>query len=110
MVIASSLLPNLKDSVDECVRTLNVGIKNAVDNATAEGMNLGWVDVYNAVPRKYIHADDKTHPTDEGYKLFASAWYSGIQAVASKIDAPNPNGKTIPQTTPCGGLRDNSCE
>ncbi|KAF7197547.1 Multidomain esterase [Pseudocercospora fuligena] len=109
-VVASSLLPNLKESVDDCVRTLNAGIKEAVDNASAAGMKMGWVDVYNAVPKKDIHPDDNTHPTDEGYELLASAWYSGIQLVADKITAPDPNGKAVPDTTACGGLSDTSCE
>lgn len=109
-VIASSLLPNLKESVDGCVRTLNAGIKEAVDNASAAGMKLGWVDVYNAVPKKYIRPDDNTHPTDAGYELLASAWYDGIQLVADKITAPDPNGKAVPNTTACGGLSETPCE
>ncbi|KXS94808.1 hypothetical protein AC578_6437, partial [Pseudocercospora eumusae] len=98
-VIASSLLPNLKESVDDCVRMLNAGIKEAVDHASAAGMKLGWVDVYNAVPKRYIHPDDNTHPTDEGYELLASAWYDGIQLVADRIAAPDPEGKAVPDTT-----------
>ena len=103
VVIASSLLPNLKGSVDECVRKLNVGIKQAVDNATADGMKAGWVDVYHAVPKSQIQTSDGTHPTDEGYRLFAEAWFKGIKEVQSKISQPDPKGKNVPVTKACGG-------
>ena len=109
LVIASSLLPNLKDSVDECVKKLNIGIKQAVDNATADGMKTAWVDVYNAVPKTEIHTDDSTHPTDDGYKLFAKAWFEGIQKAGHLISEPDPNGKEIPETTACGGKSGVKC-
>ncbi|PPJ55916.1 hypothetical protein CBER1_03790 [Cercospora berteroae] len=109
LVIASSLLPNLKDSVDECVHKLNIGIKEAVDNATADGMKTGWVDVYNAVPKSEIQTSDSTHPTDEGYKLFAEAWFEGIKKAGDQISEPDPNGKEVLETTACGGKSGVKC-
>ncbi|KAF2167810.1 carbohydrate esterase family 3 protein [Zasmidium cellare ATCC 36951] len=100
VVIASSLVPNLKDSTDECIQKLNPGLYEAVQNASSAGQKTGWVDMYNVVPKSEIHTNDSTHPTDAGYQLMADAWYKEIKNVAANISAPDPNGKPVGETQP----------
>ncbi|KAK4495624.1 hypothetical protein PRZ48_012892 [Zasmidium cellare] len=100
VVIASSLVPNLKDSTDECIQKLNPGLHEAVQNATSAGQKTGWVDMYNVVPKSEIHTNDSTHPTDAGYQMMAEAWYREIKNVVANISAPDPNGKPVPDTQP----------
>lgn len=100
VVIGSALIPNLRDSVDECVRKLNPGIYEALRNASAAGQKTGFVDMYDVVPKSDIHTSDGTHPTNAGYQLMADAWHKAIQHVANNISAPDPNGKPVKKTKP----------
>lgn len=100
VVVASALIPNLRDSVDECVRKLNPGIYEAVQNASAAGQKTGFVNMYDVVPKSDIHTSDATHPTNAGYHLMADAWHKAIKSVADTISAPDPNGKPVKKTKP----------
>ncbi|KAK4542451.1 hypothetical protein LTR36_006703 [Oleoguttula mirabilis] len=85
VVIVSSLLPNRKANVEQCVRTYNSALPGVVAKAKAGGQKVLFVDMHAAVPMSDISTADSTHPNDAGYMIMAHKWHAAIVSAASEI-------------------------
>jgi hypothetical protein len=65
--IALSTLARSRD-YDSCAGDVSQQIRNLVQSYS--GSRIALADIYNAMPKSDIGGDG-THPTDNGYKLFA---------------------------------------
>ncbi|KAK8047725.1 hypothetical protein PG996_015789 [Apiospora saccharicola] len=81
-IILSTILPSGHDQ--SCVDTVNKQLK-ALKNESKR--------VYLAEMQLTINdiSSDGTHPTDDGYRKMASAWWAAIQRAEGVIKAPNNN-------------------
>ncbi|KAK5123767.1 hypothetical protein LTR85_002403 [Meristemomyces frigidus] len=85
VVIVSSLLPNRKAKVEQCVNTYNGALPGVVAKAKAGGQKVFFVDMHAAVPLSDISTADGTHPNDAGYKIMATKWHAAIVSAANEI-------------------------
>ena len=77
-VLASTLIPNLDPRRESCIQKYNARLPAVVEKARKGGQKVALVDMHAAVPRSQVSKKDKTHPTDEGYKTMARAWYHAL--------------------------------
>lgn len=105
LVVDSSLIPNLDSTVNDCIITLNGGLRRVSREARANGQKTTFVEMYDVVPTDDINTSDETHPNDAGYELMAQAWYEAIRNASSKIDAPVQGArKPLDSPGPTGGV------
>ena len=98
LVVVSSLVHNRIDYVEQCIRTLNGGLRRVAHEASTgtNAQRIHFVDMFDAVPVSDINEKDSTHPTDAGYAIMARVWYEGLRNASSLISAPDPTGKAPP--------------
>ncbi|KAK1518258.1 hypothetical protein CABS01_05792 [Colletotrichum abscissum] len=91
-VILSSLVKSGKDDgIKACAAAVSQGYRNLV-YTTYRGYRISYANIHKAISLNQI--DYGTHPTDEGYRLFASVWVAAINRIAKKIKPP-PNVETV---------------
>lgn len=98
LVLASTLIKNLDQAIDERIVKFNALLPTVVHKARQGGQNVTLVNMHNAVPTSDINATDFTHPTDAGYVIMAQVWYQGLVNASSLISAPSAHGKAAPKS------------
>ncbi|KAK8855247.1 carbohydrate esterase family 3 protein [Apiospora arundinis] len=81
-ILLSTIVPSA--SRQSCVENVNRQYKNLKDEANGvyiAEMKLTMSDITN----------DGVHPTDEGYRKMAAAWWAAFQRAESKLKAPSSN-------------------
>lgn len=100
LVVASTLIRNLDNDVDECIVHFNSHLPGIVRSASDAGQKVVLVDMHDPVPFSDINSTDLTHPTDAGYAIMARVWFEGLQNATSLISPPSTAGKAAPTATP----------
>nr|POE73077.1 multidomain esterase [Quercus suber] len=77
LILMSSLIHNKNPTIEACLTKLNPGLANVAKTAAAQGQNVQFVDMVDAVPWNALSADG-THPTDAGYAIMAQKWSESI--------------------------------
>lgn len=95
LVVISSLLHNLNDGVNPCIKTLNEGLRRVSREARAGGQKTEFSEMYDAVPVSHISKEDGTHPDEAGYARMAEMWFEAIERTKDKISTPVMGEKAL---------------
>jgi hypothetical protein len=87
-IILSTLLP--KSVNNACASFVSEQYRSLVRDEFV-GRRVGLADINSVLPASMLA--DGTHPTDEGYRLFASVWWDAISKVEDDIQPPQDNGE-----------------
>ncbi|KAI0393422.1 carbohydrate esterase family 3 protein [Xylariaceae sp. FL0594] len=89
-VILSTLVTTPNATVEACMLTANAQIRQVAADLIRENKRVALAEMHygqgfpgRPLPQD-IHADDKTHPTDEGYRLMGDIFLDKIREVAEK--------------------------
>ncbi|TGJ79062.1 hypothetical protein E0Z10_g9703 [Xylaria hypoxylon] len=89
-VILSTIVQSGKGAaVEACAAATSQQYINLVAN-TYRGYRIAVADVHSAISMNQLA--DGTHPTDEGYKIFAAVWWNAISRVVDRIQPPINDG------------------
>ncbi|KAH7417851.1 carbohydrate esterase family 3 protein [Cadophora sp. MPI-SDFR-AT-0126] len=106
--IALSTLARSRD-YDSCSSDVSQQIRNLVQSYS--GSRIALADINNAMSRNDIGSDG-THPTDNGYKLFAGVWWNAISQLENGIQPPatvsNINDAAIGSSRTCKKVAGNA--
>lgn len=94
-VLVGTLLPLLNPDLAAKVVAFNEKVPGIVGELAEKGKKVALVDM-SRVTTKYIHQDDKIHPTDEGYELIAAAWHDGIVEAGNRGWIKEPSSQDPP--------------
>ncbi|KAI1008878.1 hypothetical protein LB504_001329, partial [Fusarium proliferatum] len=84
-VVLSTIVRSTNVTNDACASKVSKQIRQLVK--TYRGQRLGLADI-NPVLHTSMLQKDGIHPTDAGYKLFASVWWDAIRKVQADIQPP----------------------
>ncbi|KAH7316977.1 SGNH hydrolase-type esterase domain-containing protein [Stachybotrys elegans] len=87
-IILSTLLP--KGTNNGCASFVSEQYRSLVQNDFA-GRRIGLADINSVLPSSTLI--DGTHPTNEGYRLFASVWWDAISKMENVFQPPLDNGQ-----------------
>lgn len=82
VVVLSGLLVNRNEEVDACAQRATAKYRSRIEKDAAAGRKIVYADM-GAIKSGDL-GDDGTHPTDDGYKKMADAWFGAIETVAGK--------------------------
>ncbi|KAF5604267.1 acetylxylan esterase [Fusarium subglutinans] len=84
-VVLSTIVRSTNVTNDACASKVSKQIRQLVNSY--RGQRIGLADINPVLPTSMLQKDG-IHPTDAGYKLFASVWWDAISQVQADIQAP----------------------
>lgn len=98
-ILVGTLPPNTEsDEYSEQIRDFNAALGDIIDRKIRQGKSVKRVDLYNRLMDSDL--EDDTHPTANGYKQMAQAWYEALTEVLD--NANEQPGTDHPPTHPSG--------
>ena len=114
VVLVGTLTPLLNPGWASKVGEFNERLPPIIRDLAKEGKRVEIVPM-SRVNASHLHSDDGIHPTDEGYKMIASAWYDSVLAAAKKgwiskpLSIPDSEGQ-LPLSDDAGNVQEIAIE
>lgn len=87
-IILSTLLPNLDATAQARINEFNKEFRSIIHKRSISKEKIVLADMANVIKPSDINTDDKTHPTDEGYRKMAGVWWESFKGAEGLITSP----------------------